>query len=660
MSTNPKRQRRITKACDYCSRRSIRCPPREGDTRCQNCVDLGKDCTYVQPSRKKRGIQTGSTNSPGRHGESSGRSQNGQTGGSALFGMMNDDINSASAFRAQSRNPEQYMSMVLDMEQKIPPLVEIYFDVVYPIYPFSHQASINQGIANRAYLTDPSFFAKIMAICALASARVRDGALAPGGFDSELYPTPSSESFFAAVQWVLPQELGAMRGLDWMCTCALLALYGIQVGKIDIMHQYLGMYHSLVSMDSLHDEKNWPKDTGYFETELRRRLFWSMYNLEVYSSIVWGSIIRCREAQCSVSLPSEVDDNLFSDSVVYQTDSLSDPYSAQPQHNGRTCWLQGWNFATQVYQTLEHAMDEYLRRRSTNPGLFSPSKLFHHDIRHCAELLMGIMDKYEKLDSQFKEPAMMSSYGQGSDEYKASFQAVNIAATFQLARLILFTCEDASVEQKCDIARDMLKSFNSTPIHFLRALSRPLLHHVAGVGNIMASVIEGPISESSCEQVRAVLLAMVKLISRLEAGMTSHVGVAARVSKQIFDIEGFMEMQRGHGSFTNRATYRSPVAPASSLQARYPNIGHNIGQNIDHNIDPELQKLMGPFISEMQSSSLTPTVDLSSGTHAKNGLASGVEDELQPSQESEQNFPDEEDMSHGSAADGVSGGSDIL
>lgn len=57
-----------------------------------------------------------------------------------------------------------------------------------------------------------------------------------------------------------------------MCTCALLALYGIQVGKIDIMHQYLGLYHSLVSMDSLHDEKNWPKDIGFVETELRRRL----------------------------------------------------------------------------------------------------------------------------------------------------------------------------------------------------------------------------------------------------------------------------------------------------------------------------------------------------------------------------------------------------
>jgi hypothetical protein len=127
-------------------------------------------------------------------------------------------------------------------------------------------------LANRDYLTDHSFFADIMAICALASARARDGALFPGRWAPEHFQNPSSESFFAAAKEAMPLELGAMRGLDWMRTCALLALYGIQVGKIEIMHQYLGMYHSLVSMDGLQDEKNWPKGIGIVQIELRRRL----------------------------------------------------------------------------------------------------------------------------------------------------------------------------------------------------------------------------------------------------------------------------------------------------------------------------------------------------------------------------------------------------
>lgn len=83
---------------------------------------------------------------------------------------------------------------------------------------------------------------------------------------------PSSGSFHAAVRDALPRDLSAMRGLDWMRTCALLAIVGIQVGKIEIMHRYLGLYLSLVAMDGLHDEKNWPKEIGIVEIKERRRL----------------------------------------------------------------------------------------------------------------------------------------------------------------------------------------------------------------------------------------------------------------------------------------------------------------------------------------------------------------------------------------------------
>lgn len=139
-------------------------------------------------------------------------------------------------------------------------------------FPLFHTPSLKKRVEHRDYLTDQSFFADTMAICALASARARDGALFPGRWEPGHFQDPPSESFFAAVKEIMPQDLSSMRGLDWMRTCALMALYGIQVGRIDIMHQYLGMYHSLVSMDSLHDEKNWPKDIGIVEIELRRRL----------------------------------------------------------------------------------------------------------------------------------------------------------------------------------------------------------------------------------------------------------------------------------------------------------------------------------------------------------------------------------------------------
>ena len=110
--------------------------------------------------------------------------------------------------------------------------------------------------ANRDYLNDNAFFADTMAICALASARARDGALLSGSWDLEHFESLSPELFFAAAKNVIPTDLSDMHQLDWLRTCALLALYGIQVGRIEIMHQYLGLYHSLVAMYGLHDEKN--------------------------------------------------------------------------------------------------------------------------------------------------------------------------------------------------------------------------------------------------------------------------------------------------------------------------------------------------------------------------------------------------------------------
>jgi hypothetical protein len=42
----------------------------------------------------------------------------------------------------------------------------------------------------------------------------------------------------------------------------------------------------------------------------------------------------------------------------------------------------------------------------------------------------------------------------------------------------LFTAEDATVDQKCAIAQDLLDSFAKVPVFFLRAISSPLVRKV--------------------------------------------------------------------------------------------------------------------------------------------------------------------------------------
>ena len=162
--------------------------------------------------------------------------------------------------------------MVLTNHDKIANLISVYFEVVYPIFPLFHKGTLLRKIAERGYLKSQELFAAVMSICALASARARDGALPPGRWDPAYFNRPPAEIFYAAAKDVMPQDLASSRGLDYMRSCALLSLFGVQLGKVEIMHQYLGIYHALVAVDGLHDEKSWPVNIGIIEMEERRRL----------------------------------------------------------------------------------------------------------------------------------------------------------------------------------------------------------------------------------------------------------------------------------------------------------------------------------------------------------------------------------------------------
>ena len=227
-----------------------------------------------------------------------------------------------------------------------------------------------------------------------------------------------------------------------------------------------------------------------------------MYSLEVYSSIVWGSVIRCRESQSHVPYPSEIDDEFFSDAGYNQPNFPVAPFPTQQGITNPDSWLHGWNFTTELYRILEHAMDDFHRRRPSDTSAPSlASHLFGRDMPN--DVLNRIMSMHAQLPQKFKiAPAESDKNGL---EDRSSFQAANIAATLQLVRMILFTSERATVLEKCAIAGNLLDAFARIPVFFLRAISSPLLHHLAGIGTILGSVMEGPLSESSYLQVRAVL-----------------------------------------------------------------------------------------------------------------------------------------------------------
>lgn len=511
----PKKLRRITRACDYCHKRSIRCkfPGHDDHTRCQNCIDFDQPCRFDRVIR--------------RRGAKPRCQMNGTTASSddTLVIKTEDQYDDVCATpTTYIPTTREWKAPNIASQDIVADLVEIFFEIVYPNFPFFHRPTFLRRIASREYLQSRFTFGATMAICALVSARITDRAVYNPHWDLQRLTQIKSEVFYAAAV----KECGNVGVLlkanfDLLRACALLAVTAIQYGKFREMQTHLGKYHTLVAMDGLHDEENWPQDIGIVETEERRRLFWSIYNLDIYTSIVWCGMIRCREQQCNVSYTTEIDDELFDDDG-YRFEAESDSpviIGPSPSHSAgsvrSSSWLCGWNFTTDLYRIMEHVITDF-RDKRRHKRSFLNDIFGENSATPASSICDSIMAMYNNLPHCFKETHAITC-DPSRDRY--GFQAANITATVQLVRMVLFSSGGATIEERCKIASEVVDAFMRIPVQYLQAISSPLLYHLAGIGSILGSVFEEPLSESGYLQVRVVLLALAQLLENLDNGIHS-------------------------------------------------------------------------------------------------------------------------------------------
>lgn len=254
----PLKRRRVTQACDYCHRRSIRCRPAEGDShqRCSNCVDFGQPCTRDRAVKRRGGKS--------RQAELNQRSPLTTTLDATPVATPAVDLANP-ATKTWSAPHVASQALIVD-------LVEVYFEVVYPIFPLFHRPSFLRKISRGEYGNNRPLFAVTMALCALSSARVADNALFNPIWDHQSLSSTPSHMFHEAAINALPKTETPDQSLDLMRAYALLSLAAIQNGNTRDMQAYLGKYHAMVAMDGLHDETNWPQALTIIELEERRRL----------------------------------------------------------------------------------------------------------------------------------------------------------------------------------------------------------------------------------------------------------------------------------------------------------------------------------------------------------------------------------------------------
>ncbi|KAJ4416439.1 hypothetical protein N0V85_002273 [Neurospora sp. IMI 360204] len=318
-----------------------------------------------------------------------------------------------------------------------------------------------------------------MAACALASARVRDGA--PSGGQDVVGIMPA-QMFFAAAEEALPKDLLQCQDFDYLRGLALLALASLQDARIGAMQMYIGHYFTMLAINQWHDESNWP--TGLHPTE-REEL--------------------------------------------------------------------GWNFTTDLYRILEHNLSR-LRTRSSRFHLVAESvstpSLNVSSQDRVNELYMTLPPIFKQLQPATGDPAK-DIYG---------FQAANIQATMALLKMVSLSLEaDLDVERKCSVVSDILATFHQVPKPYLRAISAPLIYHIGGIGTILGSVMEGPLSESSCCVVRDLLLSMAVLLESLEACLHRSGGAGQRLRSLVARIEEYIG-SRGGGRATQAQQHPADIS----------------------------------------------------------------------------------------------------
>lgn len=449
-----------------------------------------------------------------------------------------------------------WRSFAFSSLETIEQLLRIYVDVVYPIYPLFHGPSLWDRIGKREHLYDRGFFASIMAACALASARARDGALSDSHKFSKNGMEQQSEMFYSAASEAIFKDLNKAQGVGYLRACGLLAMTALQYGQIASMHQHLGNFCTLSAMQQFHDEAHWPQSISLIEKEERRRLYWSMYNLDVLAAVVFNGVMKFQETSANVLYPSEVDDEQITLTACIPTTEWN--------------WLRGWNFTTDLYRVLEHTIKRVRRNHQSHKNdRLQLTQLLAPENFNNTQVADGVWGLYQQLPSRFRNYTVPVTGIPSEDLF--GFQAANIQATMQLLRMTLFSVDlHHDVYQKCDVAKELLSTLHSICPRFLTAISTPLVYHLGGIGHILASVMEGSLTEDSYQRVRSLLVSMADLLEGLESGLQPTAGASKGLRSQVDKIDRYMQAQRSTSAYGSSMMDAQPMATYSGQRAGYP------------------------------------------------------------------------------------------
>lgn len=129
-------------------------------------------------------------------------------------------------------------------------------------------------------------------------------------------------------------------------------------------------------------------------------------------------------------------------------------------------WLTGWNFVTELYKTLEHALDSPAGNRDLHIDSGTVT---------AAAFLDFLDTAYSSLPLAFKE---IKPFTNDARQDRFGYQSANILVTLQTIRMVV-VCRDLSDARQRDhavqIAEALLRDVGAVPLAYLQAISSPLV-----------------------------------------------------------------------------------------------------------------------------------------------------------------------------------------
>ncbi|KAI0179504.1 hypothetical protein GGR52DRAFT_309512 [Hypoxylon sp. FL1284] len=507
------KSRRVTQACDFCHKRGVKCREAPGNTEaCLTCVEYGRECTRQRQPKKRgtkpRGTRVGTDVSRQPHGE---REKDQVTN---LFGII--DPGKFSKTSASSLGNRKIITTLLD----------VYLDTVHPSFPLFCERDIWVGWRDGSFPSSPKDYMSLMRMCALSAQHVVDGALFTDEVDSAESAALAHDYLQEAVRRV-PVDFEDP-SIDLVRSYGFLALLGAQNGNHAMVHKYLALYHGIYPQLNLHDESRWPSDITDCDREVRRRLWWAMYRLEIHTACVLGNPVRSSESQCNVGYPCGLHHPAF---IPGRDGQFED-------------WFAGWNSTTDLYRVLEHAILDFRSKRNSRASI-----LGDHDRPDTTRITEQLAMIQRDLLPQF---GMAWSRSSDSGRNRCGFQASNILCTIHLARMISSISGENSLHSACETANDMISNLKAIPLEYVRAIGSPLIQQLAGVGHILIGVAtRHRLSPYDYDLVKSVLTLIIAYLAQLKDYSKTAAAAEGRLSNQLTSLNQAAVSSRAADELSN-------------------------------------------------------------------------------------------------------------